>query len=160
MGKEIDFEKLKGSENFHTWKFAMEIFLALKGFADCIVHKPNKTASGTTEEVIYSADTAIEKKKISGAKAYLVLGIETMLYIHIQNCRTALDIWNTLHRLYEDNNNKTTTHMYVFLYVNMSTNVCRNICQYELTTYVTIFDKGSLWLHIEPTTPTVFLSLL
>lgn len=104
MGKELDFDKLKGSENFHTWKFAMQNFLALKGNSDCIVHRPTKAATSTEAAVEYTADTAVEtdKGKLACAKAYLALGVDTSIYVHIQNCTTALDIWNCLHKLYED----------------------------------------------------------
>ena len=104
MGRELDFDKLKGSDNFHTWKFAMENFLALKGYTKCIKHKPNTAATSTAAEVIHDPDVAIEADadKLAAAKAYLALGVDTALYVHIQNCTTALDIWNTLHKLYED----------------------------------------------------------
>jgi len=31
-----DIEKLVGSENFHSWAFAMKNYLDLKGFSNCI----------------------------------------------------------------------------------------------------------------------------
>lgn len=55
MGNEFNFEKLKGSDNFHTWKFTMTNFLALKGLGDCIEHKPTKPASGDEGELVYAA---------------------------------------------------------------------------------------------------------
>lgn len=104
MGRELDFDRLKGSENFHTWKFAMENFLALKELGDCIIHKLDTPTTTGTSEVIHAVDVAkeSEQKKLNSAKAYLVMGVETSIYIHIQSCTTALDIWNTLRRLYQD----------------------------------------------------------
>lgn len=105
MGKELDFDKLKGGDNYHTWAFAMQNFLALKGFSNCIIHKPNTAATNTTAEIVYADDIAVETdaNKINSAKAYLVLGVETSIYVHIQKCATALGVWSCLQKLYEDN---------------------------------------------------------
>lgn len=104
MGKELDFDKLKGSENFHTWRFAMQNFLALKGYTNCIKHRDDTAATSTTAKIVHAADIATEtdNTKLESAKAYLALGVDTSIYVHIHNCTTGLDIWNTLHRLYED----------------------------------------------------------
>lgn len=109
MGKELDFDKLKGSENFHTWKFAMQNFLALKGLNPCIAHRPVKVATATEAAVVYEAHVATEtdESKLSCAKAHLALGVESTIYIHIQNCLSALDIWNTLQKLYEASSEKS-----------------------------------------------------
>lgn len=104
MGKEFDMEKLRGMDNFHNWSYVMKNFLALKGMADCIVHKPDTAANGSVPAIVHAADIAIEANaaKLSGAKAYLVLAVESQIHMHIQECETALGIWNLLHRLYED----------------------------------------------------------
>lgn len=104
MSKEFDMEKLRGVENFHDWSYVMKNFLALKGMADCIVHKPNTPGAFGAAEVVHPADIATETnaQKLSSAKAYLVLAVESQIHMHIQECETALGIWNTLHRLYED----------------------------------------------------------
>lgn len=104
MGKEFDMEKLRGVDNFHDWSYVMKNFLALKGMAKCIIHKPNTPAVGSTPEIVHGADIAQEAdvQKLSSAKAYLVLAVESQIHMHIQECETALGIWNALHRLYED----------------------------------------------------------
>lgn len=93
MGKEFDFEKLKGSENFHTWKFAIENYLALKGMSNCIVHRADTPATSSSAAVVHAADLAEESdtQKLMSAKAYLSLSVDTSIYGHIQNCTTALD---------------------------------------------------------------------
>lgn len=60
MGKELDFDKLKGSENFHTWRFAMQNFLALKGYTNCIKHRDDTAATSTTAKIVHAADIATE----------------------------------------------------------------------------------------------------
>lgn len=42
------------------------------------------------------------KKKLKKSKNILSLSVETSIYVHIQNAVSALDIWQTLQRLYED----------------------------------------------------------
>lgn len=40
--------------------------------------------------------------KNSKAKAIIGLSIETSIYVHVSNCDTALSMWKTLMKLYED----------------------------------------------------------
>lgn len=102
MERNFDFDKLKGGQNYHTWQFAIKNFLSLKGLGDRIVHKPNKaaTAASSTQpagpEVVYADDVANEQdaQKRSQAKAYLVLAVDSSIYVHIQKCETALGVWN------------------------------------------------------------------
>lgn len=86
MEKGFDIEKLKGGQNFHSWQFAIKNVLALKGYEKCIESEAAET----------------DQKKRTACKAILSLSIETNLYIHIQSCSTAYEIWTTLCGLYED----------------------------------------------------------
>lgn len=89
MSKDFEVEKLRGSENYHTWKFAMCNVLALKGFSNCIVK-----ADGVVKEK--------DANKLLACKAMLSLGVQPSIYIHIQDCTAAIDIWEKLQNLYED----------------------------------------------------------
>lgn len=64
MGKELDFDKLKGGVNFHTWKFAVENFLALKGLGGCLIHRSDKAATSTAAAVEYAERVAKEGDEI------------------------------------------------------------------------------------------------
>lgn len=86
MEKGFDIAKLKGSQNYHTWSFAIKNVLALKGYEKCIV----------------SATAETDATKLSASKAMLSLGVEPHIYVHIQGCSTAFEIWTTLKGLYED----------------------------------------------------------
>lgn len=86
MGKNFDIEKLKGSENYHTWCFAVKNLLSYKGWDKCI-----------TDPV-----TDTDEANLKNCKATLALSVETSIYVHIQNCSTALEIWTALQKLYED----------------------------------------------------------
>lgn len=41
--------------------------------------------------------------KLNQAMAYLVLAVDTSIYVHIQKCVTALGVWRCLQKLFEDN---------------------------------------------------------
>lgn len=84
MAKDFDIEKLKGSDNYHTWSFAIQNVLAIKGLEKCLTGEETKDEKKTT------------------CKAILSLSVETSIYVHIQKCETAVKIWDTLKNLYED----------------------------------------------------------
>lgn len=86
MGKEFDIEKLKGSENFHNWCFAIKNVLQYKQLEKCII-----------EPVIET-----DAQKLGNCKAVLALSVDSSLYNHISSCETALEIWNTLKNLFEE----------------------------------------------------------
>lgn len=105
MGKEFDFEKLKGSENYSTWKFAMTNFLMLKGLSGCIQQKPPTaatTASGSATVHPPGTPNETDLSKLNNCRAYLSLAVETCIYVHIESCTTGFEIWIALQRLYED----------------------------------------------------------
>lgn len=79
-------EKLKGSENYHTWKFAMRNLLEFHDLDQCI-KKP----------CVETDDSKLKK-----AKARLVLSINESLYVHIQSFDNASDIWEALEKLFDD----------------------------------------------------------
>ena len=83
-------ERLTGADNFHTWKFAMTSLLDFSGFGDAV----ETDAAGACKEKC--AD------KTRKAKALLILNVDKSLYVHISSCKTALEIWQALEKLYED----------------------------------------------------------
>lgn len=97
MGKESTIEKLKGGDNYSTWAFAMTNYLAWKKLDKCI-------KADATKENEDDAPIAEEKDadKLLTAKSMIVLCVETHIYVHIQQCETAIHIWSTLARMYEE----------------------------------------------------------
>lgn len=79
-------EKLRGSENYHTWVFAMTSLLELNGLEKCILETNGET----------------DADKIRKAKARITLNVDSAIYVHIQNAQTAADMWKMLQVLYED----------------------------------------------------------
>lgn len=89
---DFDVKKLLGSENYHTWQFAMQNYLELNNLDQCIV--------GTKED----PNVPVEKKaeKLKQAKARLALSLDESLFTHIRKATTALQIWNIFQTMYED----------------------------------------------------------
>ena len=86
MSKDYNIQKLKGSENYHNWSFAISNILELKQLKGCI-----------SEPV-----TEVKPEKLTQCKAILSLNVEESLYVHIRTCTTAKNIWTTLQNLFED----------------------------------------------------------
>lgn len=87
MERGLDIEKLKGSENYHTWSFAIRNVLILKGYDSYI-----------DSETVADAD----KPKKSACKAILCLSVDKHIFVHIQTCATPKQIWKALQDLFED----------------------------------------------------------
>lgn len=136
MGKELEIEKLKGGENYHTWTFAVKNLLQFKGFQKCITDPVSETDAG----------------KLQNCQAILALSVEPQLYVHIQNCSSGLEIWKTLKNLFDD---KGLSRRISLLRSLISTRLedCENMQQYvdkikncanKLTGIG--FDMGNEWI--------------
>lgn len=77
-------EKLKGRENFSSWKFSIENYLELEDLSNCL--------SGTETDA----------KKNTRAKAALVLSVDKTIYVHIKTAKSAKEIWEKLKATFED----------------------------------------------------------
>lgn len=92
---EFNVEKLRDSENYHDWCFAISNLLGLKGLKKCI---EAKTAAAGQPESAVEADA----DKLEQAKSILALSVEKNLYVHIRTCESALQIWKKFQNLFED----------------------------------------------------------
>lgn len=77
-------EKLKGRENYSSWKFSMENYLALEDLSKCIL------------------GTETDEKKNAKAKAALNLSIDKINFVHVKSAKTAKEIWTNLQTTFED----------------------------------------------------------
>lgn len=86
MTKTFDIEKLSGADNYHDWCFAVQNVIEHKGLLKCI------------------KDPVEEKnaEKLSQCKTLLALSVEKRIFVHIRQCQSALEIWQTLKKLFED----------------------------------------------------------
>ncbi|KAJ8967368.1 hypothetical protein NQ317_017455 [Molorchus minor] len=77
-------ERLKGRENYDTWKFAVQTYLE--------------------HEELWSAveGTEIDGKKVTKARSKIILLVDPMHYVHVQSTKTAQEAWNNLKGAFED----------------------------------------------------------
>lgn len=50
----------------------------------------------------YNGSEEKDSEKCVKAKAIVILSFEPTIYVHINKCATALDVWECLRKLYED----------------------------------------------------------
>lgn len=86
-------DRLKGRENFDTWRFAVEHLMVLDGLWPYVLGKDEEA------DVAVNAANAV---KDSEAKAKLVLLIEPSLYVHIKEAKTAKEVWDKLVSIFDD----------------------------------------------------------
>lgn len=81
-------EKLKGRENYVSWKFQMKALLMLEDQWDVV-------------QGVVKPDDAREKDRKALSKISLL--IEADLIHHVEKCKTSKDAWDTIQKLFEDN---------------------------------------------------------
>lgn len=78
-------EKLRGRENYSTWKFSIENYLALEDLTDYL-----------------TAEKVDDTKKDAKAKSAIILSIEKHNYVHVTTAKTAKEVWTKLKTTFED----------------------------------------------------------
>lgn len=79
---------MNGRDNFTTWKFCVKTYLEHEGLWTCI--EP-------------SAGTTVDPAKDIQARSKIILLINTQNYVHVQECKTAREVWSNLHKAFDDN---------------------------------------------------------
>lgn len=80
-------EKLRGRENYLSWKIAMEACLQYEDLWGCVQG---------LEEFISDA------RKVTKARSHILVAVESVNYIHVQDITTAKDTWKRLQTAFED----------------------------------------------------------
>lgn len=88
----VSINKLRGSEDFHKWKFAISSLFEMLSLSEAV-----KPGGGTLD-----ATKAGDQQKLQQAKNLLILNIEPDLYSNIEDYTTAAEIWAKLCGMYED----------------------------------------------------------
>lgn len=78
-------EKLRGLENYTNWKFQMKMLLIHEDLWDCV-----------------QDDKCQDEKRIQKALAKICLSVQSSIYGHVRNCKTAYEAWINLQKAYED----------------------------------------------------------
>lgn len=68
----------------------------------------------------------VKPEKLSQAKTRLVLYVEESLYVHIEQCTSALQIWKKLKNLFEDSSEKLVCCERYWRYNWKDVRVCKN----------------------------------
>lgn len=84
----FNLEKLIGRENFATWKFSMKTYLEHEDLW-CCIERPD--------------DKPVDASKDVKAKSKLILLLDPQNYVHVQECKTAKEVWESLQRAFDDN---------------------------------------------------------
>lgn len=83
------FSKLRGRENYDTWKLAAKSFLVIKGLWWCTQKEPDASKPAETENDLK-------------AWSELILLLDENLYSYIANTTTAKSAWENLEKSFED----------------------------------------------------------
>lgn len=84
MSNNFTIEKLTGRDNYPTWKFAMQSYLEHEELWDAIEGKEK------------------DEKKVKKAKAKIILCIDPVIYVHVQECKDAKEVWESLEKVFAD----------------------------------------------------------
>lgn len=80
-------EKLAGRENYASWKIAIQTYLESEDLWGCV-----------TETTGYTSDV----KKMTKARAKIILSVEKPNYSHLQDTTTPKEAWEKLKRTFEN----------------------------------------------------------
>ncbi|GBP97191.1 Retrovirus-related Pol polyprotein from transposon TNT 1-94 [Eumeta japonica] len=86
--KYVQFGEVSWKENFATWKFSMKTYLEHEDLW-CCVECPK--------------DKPVDASKDVKAKSKLILLLDPQNYVHVQECKTAKQVWDSLQRAFDDN---------------------------------------------------------
>lgn len=114
-------ERLRGRENWSTWKFGMQTYLETVELWEAV--EPNLKADGTSEPVPAAKDRL--------ARGKIILSLDPSLYVHVQGTKTAKQAWDKLEGTYEDCG---LTRRWGLLHKLMTTNLANSV---SMETYVT-----------------------
>ncbi|KAL0893362.1 hypothetical protein ABMA27_014949 [Loxostege sticticalis] len=81
----MSIEKLVGRDNWASWSFAVKAYLQHEELWDCI-----------------ESEGSIDSKKDIKAKSKLILLVDPINYVHIQDAKSAKEVWNNLSRAFQD----------------------------------------------------------
>ena len=126
--------RLKGSDNWATWKFQIRIMCVSKGIYSIVEGTTAKPVAPTnaqkqadrTLEGKYQKELAEWIKNDGVAQKYIVTSIKDSPMLHIINCSSSNEMWEKLHKVYE-NKSDTSIHMLQQKWFNYQKNSCDDI---------------------------------
>lgn len=82
----VQIEKLQGRENYATWSFAVRTYLEHEDLWKCV--------DGAVGE--------FDKVEDTKARTKIILLVDSVNYIHIQEAKTAKEVWSNLRKSFDD----------------------------------------------------------
>lgn len=110
-------EKLKGRDNYATWKFIVQAYLESE--------KLWKSVDGTSSET----DAAKKLEADDLARARLILLVDPINISHIQSAKTAKEVWDNLSRAFDDTGLSRRVGLLRIL-INTKLDECNSMEQY------------------------------
>ncbi|XP_045509344.1 uncharacterized protein LOC123704893 [Colias croceus] len=105
-------EKLSGRENYATWRFAMQTYLQHEELWDCI-----------------ESNMESDPKRDTKARTKIILSVDPTNYVHIQEARTAKEVWDKLSSTFDDSGLTRRVGLLRDL-CNTSLTECQNVEEY------------------------------
>lgn len=130
----VHIDKLRGRENYSTWKFAVQTYLQHEELWDCI--KP-------------AADTkTVDPKRDVKAKSKIILLVDPIIYVHIQEANTSAEVWKNLETAFEDSGLTRKVGLLRDL-VNTTLDSCSNIDEYVNKIVTTAHKLRNIGFHVD-----------
>ncbi|KMQ86070.1 copia protein [Lasius niger] len=110
-------ERLKGLENWGTWKFQVKILIQAPDALEIIngrIERPRPpTATGTgSAELLAEYRKNLKTWNILDSKAQKIIAtmVSEQPLLHIMNCQSSKEMWDKLHEVFESKN-ETAKHI-------------------------------------------------
>ncbi|CAL1674589.1 unnamed protein product [Lasius platythorax] len=130
----LQLEKLQGRENYSTWKFAMEAYLQNEDLWDCIEAPPGGSIS-------------TDQKRVTLARAKIILSLDPLNYVHVQDTKTAAEAWEKLKKAFEDTGLTRRVGLLRTLITTQLTN-CASVNDYVNTVITTAHELAGIGFKI------------
>lgn len=117
MSQKVIIDKLRGRENYETWKITAQSYLTINGYWSC-------TKSTVSEG---SASDVVEKHE--RALAELILMIDPTIYSYIDGKTSIKEAWDTLAKAFSDSGTCRKVHL-LQQWINTKLNDCNGMEEY------------------------------
>ena len=91
-----DVAKLQGSDDYHSWKFSMRMFLLGRDLWEIV------DGTETINEYNTEAEQRKFKRRENHALSKICLSVASSLHIYVRNCKSAKEAWDSLERKFEE----------------------------------------------------------
>lgn len=98
----FNLEKLIGRSNYSSWKFGVKTFLQHENLWECIEPTIDPASPIDAAKSVDAAKTVDAAKDVK-ARTKIILLLDPVNYVHVQDAKTAKDVWENLEKAFDDN---------------------------------------------------------